>query len=177
MNKHSEIFLNNIKTISDQININDINNLANQLKKLREKKGRIFFLGVGGSAANSSHAVNDFRKLCNIESYSITDNVSELTARINDEGWDTSLEEWLKVSNLSKDDAIFVLEENIRGLKKDFENVKLEHDYLSSTEKLLEFQNLYFDDELVKKEIDEIKIIIKKSNKLQIQQLKFINEK
>ena len=109
MNKHSETFLNNIKTISDQININDINNLANQLKKLREKKGRIFFLGVGGSAANCSHAVNDFRKLCNIESYSITDNVSELTARINDEGWDTSLEEWLKVSNLSKDDAIFVL--------------------------------------------------------------------
>ena len=109
MNKHSATFLNNIKTISDQININDINNLANQLKKLREKKGRIFFLGVGGSAANCSHAVNDFRKLCNIESYSITDNVSELTARINDEGWDTSLEEWLKVSNLSQNDAIFVL--------------------------------------------------------------------
>jgi len=83
----------------------------------------------------------------------------------------------VKNSTKRVDDAIFVLEENIRGLKKDFENVKLEHDYLSSTEKLLEFQNLYFDDELVKKEIDEIKIIIKKSNKLQIQQLKFINEK
>ena len=83
----------------------------------------------------------------------------------------------VKNSTKRVDDAIFVLEENIRGLKKDFENVKLEHDYLSSTEKLLKFQNLYFDDELVKKEIDEIKIIIKKSNKLQIQQLKFINEK
>ncbi len=83
----------------------------------------------------------------------------------------------VKNSTKRVDDAIFVLEENIRGLKKDFENVKLEHDYLSSTEKLLEFQNLYFDDELVKKEIEEIKIIIKKSGKLQIQQLKFINEK
>ena len=83
----------------------------------------------------------------------------------------------VKNSTKRVDDAIFVLEENIRGLKKDFENIKLEHDYLSSTEKLLEFQNLYFDDELVKKEIEEIKIIIKKSNKLQIQQLKFINEK
>ena len=83
----------------------------------------------------------------------------------------------VKNSTKRVDDAIFVLEENIRGLKKDFENIKLEHDYLSSTEKLLKFQNLYFDDELVKKEIEEIKIIIKKSNKLQIQQLKFINEK
>ena len=83
----------------------------------------------------------------------------------------------VKNSTKRVDDAIFVLEENIRGLKKDFENVKLEHDYLSSTEKLLEFQNLYFDDELVKKEIKEIKIIIKKLDKLQIQQLKFINEK
>ena len=83
----------------------------------------------------------------------------------------------VKNSTKRVDDAIFVLEENIRGLKKDFENIKLEHDYLSSTEKLLEFQNLYFDDELVKKEIEEIKIIIKKLNKFQIQQLKFINEK
>jgi hypothetical protein len=83
----------------------------------------------------------------------------------------------VKNSTKRVDDAIFVLEENIRSLKKDFENVKLEHDYLSSTEKLLKFQNLYFDDELVKKEIEEIKIIIKKSNRLQIQQLKFINEK
>ena len=83
----------------------------------------------------------------------------------------------VKNSTKRVDDAIFVLEENIRSLKKDFENVKLEHDYLSSTEKLLKFQNLYFDDELVKKEIEEIKIIIKKSNRLQIKQLKFINEK
>ena len=83
----------------------------------------------------------------------------------------------IKNSTKRIDDKIFTIKENIRGFKKDFENIKLEHDYLSSTEKLLEFQNLYFDDELVKKEIEEIKIIIKKSNRLQIQQLKFINEK
>ena len=82
----------------------------------------------------------------------------------------------VKNSTKRVDDVIFVLEENIRGLKKDFENIKLEHDYLSSTEKLLEFQNLYFDDELIKKDLKEIKIIEKKNNKLEIGQLKFINE-
>ena len=76
---------------------------------IKKRKGRIFFLGVGGSAANSSHAVNDFRKLCEIECYSPTDNVSEFSARINDEGWDTSFLEWLKVSRLNKKDAIFIL--------------------------------------------------------------------
>ena len=82
------------------------------------------------------------------------------------------------VKNSTKriDDMIFVLEENIRGLKKDFENFKLEYDYLSSTEKLLEFQNLYFDDELIQKDIKEIKIINKDLKKLEIKQLKFINE-
>ena len=70
----------------------------------------------------------------------------------------------------------FVLEEDLRGLKKDFDNIKLEYDYLSSTEKLLEFQNLYFDNELVKKNIKEIKIINKKSQKFEIEELKFINE-
>ena len=85
---------------------------------MQKKKGRIFFLGVGGSAANSSHAVNDFRKLCNIESYTPTDNVSELTARINDEGWDTSLSNWLKVSKLNKNDAIFIMSVGGGNLKK-----------------------------------------------------------
>ena len=82
------------------------------------------------------------------------------------------------VKNSTKriDDMIFVLEENVRGLKKDFEIIKLEHDYLSSTEKLLEFQNLYFDDELVKKNILEIKVINKSFNELSIEKLKFINE-
>ena len=82
------------------------------------------------------------------------------------------------VKNSTKriDDMIFVSEEINRELKKDFENIKLEHDYLSSTEKLLEFQNLYFDNELIKKDIKEIKIINKELNKLKIEQLKFINE-
>ena len=82
------------------------------------------------------------------------------------------------VKNSTKriDDMIFVKEINIRDLGKDFENMKLEYDYLSSTEKLLEFQNLYFDNELIKKDIKEIKIIEKKLNKLKIKQLKFVNE-
>ena len=82
----------------------------------------------------------------------------------------------IKNSTKRIDDLIFVLEEDLRELKKDFENIKLEYDYLSSTEKLLEFQNLYFDDELVVKDIKEIKIIDKKTNILKIDQLKFINE-
>ena len=82
----------------------------------------------------------------------------------------------IKNSTKRIDDLIFVLEEDLRELKKDFENIKLEYDYLSSTEKLLEFQNLYFDDELVIKDIKEIKIIDKKTNILKIDQLKFINE-
>ena len=79
-----------------------------ELSKLKKRNGRLFFLGVGGSAGNSSHAVNDFRKLCGIESYTPTDNVSELTARINDEGWDSSFVEWLKISKLNKKDSIFI---------------------------------------------------------------------
>tara|TARA_Y200000002_G_scaffold379825_1_gene389950 strand:- start:808 stop:1113 length:306 start_codon:yes stop_codon:yes gene_type:complete len=82
----------------------------------------------------------------------------------------------IKNSTKRIDDLIFVLEEDLRELKKDFENIKLEYDYLSSTEKLLEFQNLYFEDELVIKDIKEIKIIDKKTNILKIDQLKFINE-
>ena len=83
----------------------------------------------------------------------------------------------IKNSTKRIDDEIFATKENIRSLKKDFENIKLEHDYLSSTEKLLEFQRLYFDDQLVKKDIKEIKLIKKKTNKLYIEQLKFINER
>ncbi len=83
----------------------------------------------------------------------------------------------IKNSTKRIDDEIFITKENIRSLKKDFENIKLEHDYLSSSEKLLEFQTLYFDDELVKKDIKEIKVIKKRLNKLYIEQLKFINER
>ena len=78
------------------------------IANVRKTKGRIFFLGVGGSAANASHAVNDFRKLACIESYAPTDNVSEITARTNDEGWKTVFKEWLKISKLSKKDLVFI---------------------------------------------------------------------
>ena len=83
--------------------------MVHALDQLARRKGRLFILGVGGSAANASHAVNDFRKLTEIEAYCPTDNVAELTARTNDEGWETVFVEWLKVSNLSKKDAILIL--------------------------------------------------------------------
>jgi D-sedoheptulose 7-phosphate isomerase len=79
------------------------------LAKIKASAGRIFFLGVGGSAGNCSHAVNDFRKLAGIECYAPTDNVSELTARINDDGWEYAFVEWLKVSRLNDNDAVFIL--------------------------------------------------------------------
>ena len=96
-----------VSEISKKIDKKKVLSLAEQIKSIKDKFGRIFFLGVGGSAGNTSHAVNDFRKLCNIECYSITDNVSELTARINDDGWNSSFSSWLKVSRLSSKDAIF----------------------------------------------------------------------
>jgi D-sedoheptulose 7-phosphate isomerase len=86
-----------------------IERMVELLAQLKTSGGRIFFLGVGGSAGNSSHAVNDFRKLLGIECYAPTDNVSELTARINDDGWESTFVEWLKVSRLSERDAVFVL--------------------------------------------------------------------
>ena len=82
--------------------------LAAELDRLRERQGRLFLIGVGGSAGNCSHAVNDFRKLCGIEAYSPVDNVSELTARANDEGWDTIFSAWLEVSRLGDKDAILI---------------------------------------------------------------------
>ena len=85
-----------------------IENLVKNLVNLRKKKGRLFFIGVGGSAANASHAVNDFRKLCGIESYSLSDNVSELTARINDDGWENSYLDILKINKIQSKDGIFV---------------------------------------------------------------------
>ena len=96
-------------TICRLLDVTAIDRLVDLLSDLKTGGGRLFFLGVGGSAANCSHAVNDFRKLVGIECYAPTDNVSELTARINDEGWDSSLVEWLKVSRLDARDALFVL--------------------------------------------------------------------
>ena len=88
---------------------NAILQAVNILKHLRESKGRLFILGVGGSAGNASHAVNDFRKIAGIEAYAPTDNVSELTARVNDDGWDSVFVSWLKVSNFNSKDVLLIL--------------------------------------------------------------------
>lgn len=106
---HIANYFSQVQLIAEQIDKGDIDLMATALLKIREKEGRLFFLGVGGSAGNCSHAVNDFRKLCGIESYAPTDNVSELTARINDDGWDVALAAWLKASRLDENDAIFIL--------------------------------------------------------------------
>jgi D-sedoheptulose 7-phosphate isomerase len=95
--------------IIQRLDVEGIERLAACLAELRAQGGRLFFLGVGGSAANCSHAVNDFRKLAGIEAYAPTDNVSELTARTNDEGWGTIFTSWLKTSRLGKGDALFIL--------------------------------------------------------------------
>lgn len=94
--------------VARRIDGDRIEALADALVALRERGGRLFLLGVGGSAANCSHAVNDFRKLCGIEAYAPTDNVSELTARTNDEGWETAFAGWLAVSRLSEKDAVLI---------------------------------------------------------------------
>jgi D-sedoheptulose 7-phosphate isomerase len=94
--------------IAARLDAPTIERLAAMLAALRERKGRLFVLGVGGSAANASQAVNDFRKICGIEAYAPTDNVSELTARVNDDGWETVFVNWLRVSRLSARDMILV---------------------------------------------------------------------
>ena len=111
-------YLKNIETIAKSIDQKKLQKLLDFLIVLKKKKGRLFFIGVGGSAANCSHAVNDFRKLCNIESYAPTDNVSELTARINDEGWDNSFVNWLKISKISSMDVIFIFSVGGGNLKR-----------------------------------------------------------
>jgi D-sedoheptulose 7-phosphate isomerase len=93
-----------IKKLDNKI----IENIVSLLAKIKSRGGRIFFLGVGGSAGNCSHAVNDFRKIVGIECYAPTDNVSELTARTNDDGWSTIFSEWLKISKLSNNDLLFI---------------------------------------------------------------------
>ena len=95
-----------------------VERLTDELAALRARGGRLFVLGVGGSAGNASHAVNDFRKICGIEAYAPTDNVSELTARVNDDGWDSTFSEWLKVSRLGAEDMLFVLSVGGGNLEK-----------------------------------------------------------
>jgi len=104
----SQQFLEEVCDIAEKIDTKVIDEVVYELVKLRERGGRLFILGVGGSAANASHAVNDFRKLTNIETYAPTDNVSELTARTNDEGWNSFFARWLEVSHLNSNDCIFI---------------------------------------------------------------------
>ena len=102
-------YLNEVRNIVDSIPQTEIQRIVESLIALRQGGGRLFFLGVGGSAANASHAVNDFRKICGIEAYTPTDNVAELTARTNDNGWESVFIDWLKGSRLSNEDGVFVL--------------------------------------------------------------------
>jgi D-sedoheptulose 7-phosphate isomerase len=106
---HVGEFMGEVSRIAQSLACDTIEVMCDELVELRERGGRLFILGVGGSAANCSHAVNDFRKLCGIEAYAPTDNVSELTARTNDEGWHTVFAEWLKVSRAAAADALLIL--------------------------------------------------------------------
>ena len=103
-----KIYLEEIHQIVNKLDVNSIEKMIGQLVNLRKNGGRLFFLGVGGGAGNATHAVNDFRKISNIEAYAPTDNVSELSARVNDEGWETVFVNWLKGSKLNVKDGIFV---------------------------------------------------------------------
>jgi D-sedoheptulose 7-phosphate isomerase len=108
MTGFADAYLSETKSILDAIDRADVERVAQGLARVRDDGGRLFLLGVGGSAGHASHAVNDFRKICGFEAYTPTDNVSELTARINDAGWETSFSEWLRGSRLSKRDALLV---------------------------------------------------------------------
>jgi len=105
---HIDRFLEEAVNIIDQIDRAQVEKMIDRLLAIREKKGRLFLIGVGGSAANCSHAVNDFRKICDFEAYTPVDNVAELTARTNDEGWETVFSEWLKQSHLNEKDGVLV---------------------------------------------------------------------
>ena len=108
MSGYVDRYMDEVKKIADTVDKNSIEKAIALLVQVRRDKGRLFILGVGGSAGNASHAVNDFRKLAGFEAYSPVDNVSELMARTNDEGWDTVFSEWLKGSNIRKEDAVLV---------------------------------------------------------------------
>jgi len=105
---HSRRYFDSVAAIARTIDTEQVDAMSRGLAAVRERGGRLFILGVGGGAGHASHAVNDFRKLCLIESYAPTDNVSELTARTNDDGWESSFSDWLEVSKLSDRDAVLV---------------------------------------------------------------------
>jgi len=105
---YTKSYLNDASKIIEMLDVPNIEKMIHLLKDTREKGGRVFFIGIGGGAANASHATNDFRKIAGIEAYAVTDNISELTARTNDEGWETVFIEWLKGSKLKPEDMVFV---------------------------------------------------------------------
>jgi D-sedoheptulose 7-phosphate isomerase len=113
----SKQFLDETLSIVSDLNTDDIDAVALGLAKLRVDGGRLFILGVGGSAGHASHAVNDFRKICDFEAYAPTDNVSELTARTNDDGWETTFSNWLKGSRVRKEDGLLIF--SVGGGDKD----------------------------------------------------------
>jgi len=111
-------FLDEVQKLVSELNLDAIEKSVAELARVRERGGRLFILGVGGSAANASHAVNDFRKICGFEAYAPTDNVSELTARTNDEGWATIFAEWLKGSRLGAKDGLLIFSVGGGNLEK-----------------------------------------------------------
>lgn len=108
MDSFTQIFLTECSQLIGRLDTGSIEKLAEGLAGVRTEGGRLFILGVGGSAGHASHAVNDFRKLCDFEAYAPTDNVSELTARVNDDGWESCFADWLRVSRLRRGDALLV---------------------------------------------------------------------
>ncbi len=118
MTSYTRQHLDESKKVIDQIDADEIEKMVDVLAATRERGGRLFFLGVGGSAGNCGHAVNDFRKIAGFEAYAPPDNVSELTARTNDEGWATVFSEWLKGSRLTKNDTLFIFSVGGGNLEK-----------------------------------------------------------
>jgi len=116
--KFIDQYFNEAKIIIDKIDREQISKMISIINETRSNNGRMFVLGVGGGAGHASHAVNDFRKICGLEAYTPTDNVSELTARVNDDGWETAYVNWLKISKLNKNDMILVFSVGGGNLKK-----------------------------------------------------------
>src|SRR5579864_8955590 len=111
-------FLEEVQLVAKRLDVEAVEQVVAELARVRERGGRLFILGVGGSAANASHAVNDFRKICGFECYAPTDNVSELTARTNDEGWATVFSEWLKGSRINGKDGLLIFSVGGGNLEK-----------------------------------------------------------
>src|SRR6266849_9808128 len=108
MSSYSQTYLAQARSVLDQLDCDAVERMVGELASLRSRRGRLFILGVGGGAGHASHAVNDFRKIAGIEAYAPTDNVSELTARINDDGWDTCYRNWLQGSRVRRQDMLFI---------------------------------------------------------------------